>query len=246
MCFWATRAQNRAPRAHSTKAPFSAPPSLNGPITWELLHAVHGAEVILEGAIAVDGHVQVELGHEGKERTRAVAMLNGPQADSKQPVNVLHLLLQREVGWTGTARLLLGGGVMGCSPVGMRKGLPGARRKGWTPGSGRGVQVGCDQALCWAGRTGHQPGEAALQPRPEACLHCFKVPKAVSERVPCDQNPVVGTLPRAERSAGASGDEAARKLRPQPSPGQQRSGPLGSVEAWMGRGGEGLPWWSSG
>lgn len=208
---------------------------------------MHGAEVILEGAIAVDGHAQVELGHEGKERTRAVAVLNGPQADSKQPVNVLHLLLQREVGRTGTARLLLVGGCHGVQPSrGMRKGLPGARCKGWTPGSGRGVQAGCDQALCWAGRTGHQPGEAALQPRPEACLYCFKVRKALSKRVPCDQKPVVGTLPRAEGSAGASGDEAARKPWPRPSPGQQRSGPLGSVEAWIGRGGEGLPGWSSG
>ena len=67
---------------------------------------MHGAEVILEGAVAVDGHAQVELGHEGKERTRAVAVLDGPQADSKQPVNVLHLLLRGEVGRTGTARLL--------------------------------------------------------------------------------------------------------------------------------------------
>ena len=65
------------------------------------------------------------------------------------------------------------------------------------------------------GRQDRPPaGEAALQPRPEACLHCFKVHKAVSEWVPCDQNPVVGTLPRAEGSAGASGDEATRKLRP--------------------------------
>ena len=58
---------------------------------------MHGAEVILEGAVAVDGHAQVELGHEGKERTRAVTVLDGPQADSKQPVNVLHLLLRGEV-----------------------------------------------------------------------------------------------------------------------------------------------------
>ena len=95
------------------RPPFLPPPSLNGPITWELLHAVHGAEVILEGAVAVDGHAQVELGHEGKERTRAVTVLDGPQADSKQPVNVLHLLLRGEVGWTGTAGCcgVRGGGV---------------------------------------------------------------------------------------------------------------------------------------
>ena len=110
---------------------------------------------------------------------------------------------------------------------GMRKTLPGARRKGWTPGSGRGAQVGVIKH-CWAGRTGHQPGKAALQPRPEACLHCFKVRKALSERVPCDQK-----LPRAEVAAGASGDEAARKLWPRPSPGQQRAGPLG---VWRHRG----------
>lgn len=185
VCFWVMGAQNRAPGAHSAKAPFLPPPSLNGPITWELLHAMHGAEVILEGAVAVDGHAQVELGHEGKERTRAVTVLDGPQADSKQPVNVLHLLLRGEVGWTGTARLLRSGGVGGCHEVqpsrGLRKALPGARRKGWTPGSRRGAHVDVIKH-CWAGRTGHQPGEAALQPRPEACLHCFKVRKALSER----------------------------------------------------------------
>lgn len=87
VCYWAMRAQNRAARAH-TNGPLSAPSGLNGLVTWELLHAVHGAKVILESAVAVDGHTQVELGHESKERTRAVPMLDGPQADAQQPVYV--------------------------------------------------------------------------------------------------------------------------------------------------------------
>lgn len=64
-----------------------------------------GAEVP-EGAVAVDGHAQVELKYEGKEENPCGRVLDGPQADSKQPVNVLHLLL-REVGRTGTLKQLL-------------------------------------------------------------------------------------------------------------------------------------------
>lgn len=82
------------PRGFNPKAPFSVPSQAERPITCELLHAVYRAKVILESAVAVDGHTEVELRHEGKERTRAVAMLNGPQADTQQPIDVLHLLLR--------------------------------------------------------------------------------------------------------------------------------------------------------
>ena len=84
---------------------------------------MHRAKVILESTVAVDGHTQVEFGHEGKERTCAVSMLDGPQADTQQPVDVLHLLL-----WEAHGVLL------GCSREGsqgvwpgleIRKGLPG-------------------------------------------------------------------------------------------------------------------------
>lgn len=67
--------------------------ALRRPLTWQLLHAVHGAEVILESAVAVDGHAQVELRHEGKEWARLVTVLNGAHTDTQQPVDVPHLLL---------------------------------------------------------------------------------------------------------------------------------------------------------
>ena len=105
-------------------------------------------------------------------------------------------------------RLLRSWGWGGCHGVqpsrGMRKALPGARGKGWTPGSRRGAQADVIKH-CWAGRTGHQPGEAALQPRPEACLHCFKVRKALSERVPCDQKLLLGRCPEQKGLQGQVG-----------------------------------------
>lgn len=72
--------------------------SLDGTITWELLHTVHRAKIVLESAVAVDGHTQVELRHESKERASVVAVLDGPQADTKQPVDIQHLLLREAPG----------------------------------------------------------------------------------------------------------------------------------------------------
>lgn len=62
--------------------------------TWELVHAVDGAEVVLQGAVGVHGHVQVELRHEGKEGAGAVGVFHRPDTDAQQPVHVQHLLLE--------------------------------------------------------------------------------------------------------------------------------------------------------
>lgn len=37
------------------------------PLTWKLLHAVYRAEVVLECAVAVHSHAEVELRHESKK-----------------------------------------------------------------------------------------------------------------------------------------------------------------------------------
>lgn len=63
--------------------------------TWELLHAVGGAEVVLEGAVAVHGHVEVELWVEGEQGARVIGVLDCADTHTQQPVHVQHLLLQR-------------------------------------------------------------------------------------------------------------------------------------------------------
>lgn len=66
------------------------------PLTWKLLHAIDRAEVVLECTVAVHSHAEVELWHESKKRACPVAVLDGADAHSQQPVDILHLLLTRE------------------------------------------------------------------------------------------------------------------------------------------------------
>lgn len=63
-------------------------------MTWKFLHAVRRAEVVLEGAVAVHGHVEVEFRHECKQGTCVVRMLDGADTNPQEPVHIQHLLLQ--------------------------------------------------------------------------------------------------------------------------------------------------------
>lgn len=65
------------------------------PLTWKFLHAIDRTEVVLECTVAVHSHAEVELWHESKKRACPVTMLNGADAHSQQPVDILHLLLPR-------------------------------------------------------------------------------------------------------------------------------------------------------
>lgn len=62
--------------------------------TWELFHVVGGAEVVFKSTVAIHGHVEVELRAEGKQRACAVSVLNGAYANTQEPVDIQHLLLQ--------------------------------------------------------------------------------------------------------------------------------------------------------
>ncbi len=65
--------------------------------TWKLLHAVGGAEVVFEGAVAVHGHVEVEFGHKCEQGTRAVRVLDGANTHPQEPVHVQHLILHTQI-----------------------------------------------------------------------------------------------------------------------------------------------------
>lgn len=62
-------------------------------MTWKFLHTVGGAEVVLEGAVAVHGHIEVEFRHECKQGAGVVGMLDGADTNPQEPVHVQHLLL---------------------------------------------------------------------------------------------------------------------------------------------------------
>lgn len=66
------------------------------PLTWKLLHAVDGAEVVLECTVAVHSHAEVEFWHESEKRACPVTVLDGADAHSQQPVDIQHLLLPRK------------------------------------------------------------------------------------------------------------------------------------------------------
>lgn len=77
--------------------------SSNDPRTWsvtgrtstrQVLHAVGGAEVVLECAVGVHGGAEVELRSEGEQRAGVVGVFDGADTDAQQPVHVQHLLLQ--------------------------------------------------------------------------------------------------------------------------------------------------------
>lgn len=63
-------------------------------LTWQLVHAVGRAEVVLQGAVGVHGHVEVELGSEGEQAARVVGVFDGSDTNAEQPVDVQHLLLE--------------------------------------------------------------------------------------------------------------------------------------------------------
>lgn len=77
---------------------FNRPESGSCPhsLTWEFLHAVDRAEVVLECTVAVHSHAEVEFRHEREKRACPVAVLDGADAHSQQPVDILHLLLPRK------------------------------------------------------------------------------------------------------------------------------------------------------
>lgn len=68
---------------------------LTAVLTWQLLHAVGGAEVVLQGAVRIHGHVEVELRSEGEQSPGVVSVFDGPDTDTQQPVHVQHLVLEQ-------------------------------------------------------------------------------------------------------------------------------------------------------
>lgn len=74
--------------------------------TWELLHAVRRAEVVLEGAVSVHGYVEVELRSKGEQGAGVVGVFDGTNTNTQQPVHVQHLLLDtdRETEWDETLK----------------------------------------------------------------------------------------------------------------------------------------------
>lgn len=65
-------------------------------LTRELVHAVHGAEVVLQGTVSVHGHVEVELWGEGEQGAGVVGVFDGSNTNTEQPVDIQHLLLDTD------------------------------------------------------------------------------------------------------------------------------------------------------